>query len=639
MPGILLCCMPFGQITRPYLGLGLLKASLTRAGMDCEVRYFCLEFACRIGPQLYSSLVDGYRANIGLPGEWLFAPAMYSSQLPELNGYLHRIQNLAPEYYTEQYLEQIQHAQRQVEPFLEHCLGSINWLDYDIVGFTVNIKQLNASLALAERLKRCYPQMRIIFGGQDIFPPMGIAILKTFDFIDYACLGEGDVIFPEFVRRLRAGQALEDLPGLAMRRNRQVYVSDQGMALLPDLDDLPYPDYDDFMDQFQEAFGQRWRDILYFETTRGCRWGEQKHCIFCGVEFQRYRSKTPQRVMDEIVWLADHYNPQLLSATDAQAPSNLGNMLSGLQKRQPRLAFFYNLRATVTKEELAKMKHAGVGFLGIGIESLSTPILRLMRKGTTALTNIQVMKWCRELRIVLGWNLLYGFPSEEPAEYQQMAETIPSLVHLTPPQWFGPFSLLRFSPYFDDPESYGLDNVRPTAAYAEVFPGAPEGERWNLASCFDFDYTDGRNPAEYTESLRQALQVWCETASNSLLAYVDDGDKLRLFDTRPVARQQVQEFTGLERRMYLACDQQQRRQLLIERFADRQPDAIKETLDWFVKEQLMVTEGQTYLSLAVDMGQYIKREKRALASDDFYLALVRGLMCPEPIYEEDQIFR
>ena len=54
-----------------------------------------------------------------------------------------------------------------------------------------------------------------------------------------------------------------------------------------------------------------------------------------------------------------------------------------------------------------------------GIESLSTPILRLMDKGVTALQNIRLLKLCSEFGIQPLWNIMYGFPGEPPDEYEQ----------------------------------------------------------------------------------------------------------------------------------------------------------------------------------------------------------------------------
>jgi hypothetical protein len=49
MKRIALVCMPFASGSRPSLGLSLLKAALTRRGLPCDVLYFHLRFAERLG--------------------------------------------------------------------------------------------------------------------------------------------------------------------------------------------------------------------------------------------------------------------------------------------------------------------------------------------------------------------------------------------------------------------------------------------------------------------------------------------------------------------------------------------------------------------------------------------------------------
>src|SRR5205823_2252091 len=139
-----------------------------------------------------------------------------------------------------------------------------------------------------------------------------------------------------------------------------------------------------------------------------------------------------------------------------------------------------------------------------GIESLSTPILRLMRKGVTGLQNIRLLKWCAELGIRVDWNLLSGFPDEPAAEYARMAELMPSLVHLEAPR-FTPIQIQRFSPYFDRPEEFGLELTGPMPYYRYLYD-VPERLLADIAYDYGHRYTDGRNPTDYTASAADAVR-------------------------------------------------------------------------------------------------------------------------------------
>ena len=149
-----------------------------------------------------------------------------------------------------------------------------------------------------------------------------------------------------------------------------------------------------------------------------------------------------------------------------------------------------------------------VGFQ-LGVETFSTPILKLMNKGTTAVQNLQTLKWLSEAGAVVEWNLLYGFPREDPADYAAMAEMLPSLYHLLPPRGYGRVRSDRFSPYFARPEAFGMANLRPSAAFAHAFPFPPDALA-RLAYYFDFDYADGRRVEEYVGPVLERVAAWRE---------------------------------------------------------------------------------------------------------------------------------
>jgi ribosomal peptide maturation radical SAM protein 1 len=633
-PRVLLCYLPYGPLDLPYLGIGLLKAALKGAGIDCDVGYFAMDFARRVGVESYRFLSNPPTYVI-LLGEWSFAGARDGStplQPAAQDPFLRWLYRQFSRQVIDEHLALCQNHRQQAEAFLDGCLEAVDWSAYDIAGFSVGLEQLNASLALAKRLKQRYPHLSMLFGGQGCFLPKGAELLRCFPFIDHVCLGEGEEFLPEYVRRLRSSQSLDDLPGLAYRRDGRVVANPP--RPVQDLDSLPPPDYDDFIQQYQSAFGRKWRGMLYFESSRGCAWGTKTKCTFCGLPFTPPRQKAAQKVVAELDHLARRYDPELLEATDSLAPSNLDALLKGLENRQPPLKLAYCLRADVNKSTLERLQQKGLHYVNVGIESLSTSILRLMRKGTAALDNLQVMKWCRELGIRLTWGLMYGIPGEDPAEYKRMANLVPLVSHLAPPYSISRVNLFRESPYFNTPEAFGITNVRPSEPYRYLLPGFSEQSLWNLAYFYDYDFADGRDIKAYLAPLWKALGNWIKDAPTSILAYVDDGDCLRVFDTRQIARRESFTLSGMERQLYLACDEAQFQGRLCQQFASSTSGEIGAVLDRLVEEGLMVSEGQRYLSLAVDLGRSLPLEARCHVPDSFWLALGIGLYCTRAAVEK-----
>lgn len=110
-----------------------------------------------------------------------------------------------------------------------------------------------------------------------------------------------------------------------------------------------------------------------------------------------------------------------------------------------------------------------------------------MRKGTTMLDNVRVLKWARHYDIRAGWNLLTGFPGERAENYDEQVDLIPLLTHLWPPTGVGRIWLERFSPYFFD-DSFPVHDRRPEPAYRYIYPAG----RVNLDKiAYFFQYSMG----------------------------------------------------------------------------------------------------------------------------------------------------
>jgi len=76
-----------------------------------------------------------------------------------------------------------------------------------------------------------------------------------------------------------------------------------------------------------------------------------------------------------------------------------------------------------------------------------------MRKGVSALQNIQLLKWCRELGLDVYYHVIWGFPGETAEDYLEMAKLIPLITHLQPPMVGSIIRIDRFSPNFDQAET------------------------------------------------------------------------------------------------------------------------------------------------------------------------------------------
>ena len=95
-----------------------------------------------------------------------------------------------------------------------------------------------------------------------------------------------------------------------------------------------------------------------------------------------------------------------------------------------------------------------------GIESLDNQLLKLIKKGTTAIINVRFLKWAHHYGISVVWNLLHGIPGERAEDYENQLSILRLITHLPPPSSLPCIAVMRFSPYHFDAEAFGMARCR-----------------------------------------------------------------------------------------------------------------------------------------------------------------------------------
>jgi ribosomal peptide maturation radical SAM protein 1 len=359
---------------------------------------------------------------------------------------------------------------------IDKCLTDIPDRTYDIFAFSVGFDaQKVASLALAKRLKERDSSARIVFGGTACDGEMGDEMLRRFSFIDVVSQGDGDLTIEPLVSALRGHGELKDVPGIIYREGESIFTT-LSAPPLQNLDSLPIPDYTQFLEQLEAS---DWKDqlpFILFEASRGCWWGEKHHCKFCGLRADglAYRRKSPQRVREELAILGTKYRDHfLLYATDAILDHRylkdfFPSVLDLAEQHEWKL--FFELKSNLKKEDIALLASANVKSVQPGIESFSDRVLSLMDKGCGGLKQVQILKWLTSYKIEIIYNLIIGTPGETAEDYEETLELVPHLMHFPPPMGVHSLSLDRFSPYFDDPQKYGISEIAPRDAYTVIYP-------------------------------------------------------------------------------------------------------------------------------------------------------------------------
>jgi ribosomal peptide maturation radical SAM protein 1 len=612
---VVLVTMPWDALYVPSLQLGTLQAVLDRGGFSSRIRQLNLAFmehlaAASMATRGHPWTVEDYRfvttPHSGV-GDWIFAIPPFRA--PTAEGDERFFEHLRSRGLGDS-IPLFLWMREQAASFIEACADDVLADAPEIVGFTTAFTQNVASLLLARRLKERAPSLHVVFGGHNCDGAMGVALHRTFPWVDVVVRGEGEAVFPEVVAALLAGREPPARPGLCFRRGGEPIIVDEAPGKVR-MDDVPRPRFDEYFARLASAsFREELAPevSLVYESARGCWWGQKSQCNFCGISRtdMPFRSRSADRVYDDLVALATSYR-----RTDFYLADYILD-LDYLRDLAPRLRdsgvdfdIFYETKANLRHDQLVAMREAGIRRIQPGVESLSTPLLKRMRKGVTALQNLRLLKWCAELGIDVRWNLLYGLPGEPPEEFERMARLVPLLSHLQAPSAMVRLELDRFSPYHADPARFGLEVLGPRRHYEMIYPVEDRATLEDLAYSFEYRHVDGRDPESYVGSLRSALKEWMTRPTPRTLVLSRGPGFATIVDKRPGRPHARYTLEENEAAIYLACDvgasAARVRETLVASGVDA-PDVteIADFLAELTAAGLMYEEDGRYLSLAIE---------------------------------------
>lgn len=610
-----LVSLPWMSPAMPSIQLATLASALDREGIASDVHELYVDYAARIGLNLHNHLGN----LLGPFPEWVFSRHYYG---PEHGDDLSAMLDQHPleDFPWKDFESVIPHALDPVTAdFLDHLMEDVDWSSYDVVGCTLTLSQLGASMAFARRLKLRHPAVQVIFGGSQCAGPMGRAVLRICPFVDVVVHIEGELVLPELVRRLQDGGSPEGLPGVSFRRpaddggGAELVSAPPGELYRPDGEKLPL-DYDPYFRRLIHlGVLEKMNPWLPFESSRGCWYGQKSQCTFCGLhEIMEFRAWDGDLVLAELERLRERYGIGRFYSMDLILPREyFRTLFPEVVGRGHDWMFFYEVKANMRREEVELLAASGVRWIQPGIESLDTEVLRLMKKGVSAAQNVLLLKWCEEVGIFCAWNILHGLPGERAESYERMERLIPKITHLRPPNGGGHFQLHRFSPYFEHPEAFA---IRPTGAhhmFQYAFP-VPEEELDELVYLHDFTLEPGAPEPVDVSRLKDVVAEWRRAyRRGASLQYVEGSDGTGLIEDRrrigsPPRKHRLSEP---EAALYRFLDAGTGERAAAERFQRAHPEAaqaleaepggVAAVLERWLRDDLVLAADGQVVSLAV----------------------------------------
>ena len=302
---------------------------------------------------------------------------------------------------------------------LKEIYRIISEFEPDIVGISALTLEAPALYQIAHFIKMAADIPVIVGGPHATSVPK--EVLRNHD-IDFAVVGEGEVIFKVLLDMLDNGQSPEKIRGIGYRKDNEIIVNPPAPQI-ETLDDLPFPSWD-LIELNKYAYTESMSIIGYgpymvLLTSRGCPF----HCTYChNIMGKTFRARSVENVLEEMRILIDQYH-----INDFEIIDDISNFDRERFKQIMRdiidkgwkvtLSFPNGVRTDLLDEESVHlMRQAGTAEVSIAVET-ATPRLQKMVKKNLNLDKVKhAIDVCVDEGMYVRGFFMLGFPTETEQE-------------------------------------------------------------------------------------------------------------------------------------------------------------------------------------------------------------------------------
>ena len=307
-------------------------------------------------------------------------------------------------------------------------------------GLSIIDGNIDASLAIAKKVKEKYPHIKILMGGNGIevldFGVLPNAQYKTEDykFIDVFVRGDGEVTFVELLTCDMSEDSLSKIKGAVWRNSNDKFIHNSSRDNV-DMDILPFPDYSSLEDNYY--YKSVYQNNVPLVLSRGCPY----RCSFCSVpEFiPVFRYRKLETVIDEIeYWINKgrvHFfcHDSIINGDPRWLKSFCEAIIEKGWPETHGMSFGGNMRLQTPMRDLETMRlyrKAGLLKMITGFESASEPVLKHMKKYTNPVgvreifDNVRIINSENEWPMQFSMQLIIGYLNETEEDFQLTVDFI-----------------------------------------------------------------------------------------------------------------------------------------------------------------------------------------------------------------------
>ncbi|MEK6916992.1 MAG: radical SAM protein, partial [Nanoarchaeota archaeon] len=300
------------------------------------------------------------------------------------------------------------------KPYLNNIIKRIIGDNPILVGLSVNAANYNFSCKLAKILKHNNQDLKICIGGpnSDNDEIWGLEIKN---YIDFAVIGEAELIMPEIVKKLKNNQTIHDFPGVLVIKNKTKFKPWHPEKELGKLAPPTFLEFD--LKKYKEK-----PRALPMMASRGC----VARCSFCLDWMYRanYSSRPAKDVVDEMAMHINNHGINNFNFRDLVINGNLKaleEICDYIIAKNLNVTWSAQgiVNSNMSDDLLLKMRSAGLAIMVFGVESCSDTVLEKMNKPYRMKHLQDLLPRMHKAGITVSINLIIGYPGEGEKEFME----------------------------------------------------------------------------------------------------------------------------------------------------------------------------------------------------------------------------
>lgn len=314
-----------------------------------------------------------------------------------------------------------QYTERQIEKIITD-------FNPHFIGVTLTIIYITQTYNFLKRLQKM--RTPIVAGG-----PHANALPEEVleNGADIVAIGEGEDTIVELAELFLGNKTINEVPGLCYKDSNSKVHYTPSRALIKNLDDIPFPDFNDFPIKNYTGSEDVNSNPIFWSifTSRGCPF----NCTFCSshnVFGRSIRFRSAQNIFAEIKSLVENFRVEKITFQDDEIlcrKDRFIELCDLICDSNLRINMSMRTRIdSIDKDILLKAKAAGITRISFGIESFNNDTLKKINKKYTVEKIRDKLKVLEEVEFpYISFNNIYGFPWETKEHFLENIKEIAAI--------------------------------------------------------------------------------------------------------------------------------------------------------------------------------------------------------------------